>query len=96
MEHRSSGFEFLGGLFVGGLMGFVAGLLLAPEPGQRTREKLGGQLNELKGNSGEFLGTAKNTLEDRLGRLGDAFEAGRKAAETKREEIISEAENPDA
>lgn len=96
MEHRSSGFELLGGLFLGGLLGFVAGLLLAPESGHRTREKLGGQLNELKGNSEELLGTAKNTFEDKLGRLGEALEAGRKAAETKREEIISEAETPDA
>jgi gas vesicle protein len=93
---RSSGFDVLGGLVIGGLLGFVAGLLLAPEPGQRTREKLSGQLADLRDNSEDLLGTARTTFGDKLGRLGEAFEAGRKAAETKREEIINEAENPDA
>lgn len=96
MEHRSSGFDLLGGFFIGGVLGFVAGLLLAPESGNRTREKLQGQLNDLKGNSGEFMGTARTQLQENLTRIGEAFEEGRKAALNKREEIISEAENPDA
>ena len=32
--------DFLAGLVIGGLMGFVAGVLLAPAPGSETREIL--------------------------------------------------------
>lgn len=32
--------DFLAGLVIGGLLGFVAGVLLAPAPGSETREVL--------------------------------------------------------
>ena len=34
---------FLIGLFVGGALGVIAGLLLAPDAGSRTRQKLAGE-----------------------------------------------------
>ena len=36
----SSGFAFIAGLVVGGAIGAIAGLLLAPETGEETRKKV--------------------------------------------------------
>ena len=38
--------DFLSGLIVGGLIGAAFGLLFAPEPGDRTRERLRRQSEE--------------------------------------------------
>jgi gas vesicle protein len=43
----SSSNRFFEGLFVGGLLGFIAGLLYAPKPGSQLRRQLADQSDEL-------------------------------------------------
>lgn len=46
MEKDNSGSGFLIGLLMGGIVGAILGLLLAPQPGKVTRERLRGRLDE--------------------------------------------------
>ncbi|HBN08601.1 MAG TPA: hypothetical protein DD435_08115 [Cyanobacteria bacterium UBA8530] len=98
---KGSGFELLSGLLVGGITGFVLGLLVAPQPGQRTREQIGGQLSEMKlssnemaenvrGNTENLITATRASIEEKLNRLHEAIEAGKKAAECKKEELVKE------
>lgn len=49
---------FLGGLITGGLIGAVAGLLLAPESGKRLRRSLSKKADEIIDDTGEVLENA--------------------------------------
>ena len=40
MSDEGRGAEFLAGVIIGGLIGAAVGLLLAPQPGEETREQL--------------------------------------------------------
>lgn len=104
MERRTSGLEVLGGLVLGAAVGFVAGMILAPQSGGRTRDQLGENLSDLrlrtnelvdnlKGNSESLLTSTRSTIEEKLTLLNDAVEAGRKAAAYKREELIEGEDN---
>jgi gas vesicle protein len=55
------------GFLLGGLIGFAAGVLFAPKSGKDTRE-------ELKGESGDLIGRAKEELEKIKTELGDMRE----------------------
>lgn len=63
----SSGGRFFEGLFVGGIIGFLAGLLYAPKPGSQLRR-------ELAENSDEFYRQASNQLHDIKDRTGATFQ----------------------
>lgn len=101
MEQRgqepSSVGSFVGGALLGGLIGAAIGLLFAPRAGTETREKLGENMqdiqarankaiDELKVKSEEVIGQTKQAVEGKLSVLGDAIEAGRKAAGDVRKE----------
>lgn len=43
----SSGFAFIAGLFVGGAIGAIAGLMFAPETGEETRKRVAEKSKEL-------------------------------------------------
>lgn len=99
MERRTSGFEVLGGLVIGAAVGFVAGMLFAPQSGGRTRDQFNENLSDiklrtnemmdnLKGNTESLISSTRNTIEEKLSLLNEAVEAGRKAAAYKREELI--------
>lgn len=104
MERRTSGLEVLGGLVIGAAVGFVAGMILAPQSGGRTRDQLGENLSDirlrtnelmdnLKGNTESLLTSTRSTIEEKLNLLNEAVEAGRKAAAYKREELIEGDDN---
>lgn len=99
MERRTSGLELMGGLVIGAALGFVAGMILAPQSGGRTRDQLNENLSDirlrtnemmdnLKGNTESLITSTRTTIEEKLNLLNDAVEAGRKAAAYKREELI--------
>ena len=99
MERRTSGFEVLGGLVIGAAFGFVAGMILAPQSGGRTRDQLNENISDLrlrtnemmdnlKGNTETLISSTRSTIEEKLALLNEAVEAGRKAAAYKREELI--------
>jgi len=52
--------KFLTGVIVG----VAAGLLLAPDTGEHTREQLSGTANKLKGKFDKLLGRAEAELDD--------------------------------
>ncbi|MBI6545176.1 MAG: YtxH domain-containing protein [Cyanobacteria bacterium NC_groundwater_1444_Ag_S-0.65um_54_12] len=104
MGQHSGTLELTLGLLVGALGGFVAGLLVAPQSGTKTRESLYDGLAELKvrtnevlesvrGNTESLLNSTRSTIEQKLSLLNEALEAGKKAAAYKREELI-EGEGP--
>jgi len=85
----------MGWFFLGGVFGAAAALLLAPRPGQETRDMLierGGEVakraqemaTEAQGRAGEWLDKSRELFEEQTKRLMSAFEAGRDAM---REEI---------
>jgi gas vesicle protein len=99
MENRSSGWELLGGLAIGAVGGFLVGLAVAPKTGNETRESLGTSLTDvsdratdvlenLRGNTESLLNSTRAAIEEKLALLNDAVEAGRRAAEYKRAELI--------
>lgn len=100
MDQRSSGtVELLAGLIVGALGGFAVGMLMAPQSGTRTREQLNDQISDLRvrtnemlehvrGNTESLLASTRHTIEEKLQVLGEAMDAGKKAAAYKREELI--------
>lgn len=63
----SSGGRFFEGLFVGGIIGFLAGLLYAPKPGSQLRR-------ELAENSDDFYRQASTQLHDIKDRTGATFQ----------------------
>jgi gas vesicle protein len=94
-EHRSDAAGYLGWFLLGGVVGAAAALLLAPRPGQETRDMLlerGGEVakraqamaTEAQGHAGEWLDKSRELFEEQTKRLMTAFEAGRDAM---REEI---------
>jgi len=94
-EHRSDAAGYLGWFLLGGVVGAAAALLLAPRPGQETRDMLlerGGEVakraqamaTEAQGHAGEWLDKSRELFEEQTQRLVTAFEAGKEAM---REEI---------
>lgn len=59
--------DFVTGIVIGGLMGFVAGILLAPKSGKETRR-------EIKEGAEELLNRAKEEYEQALDRSRSAYE----------------------
>jgi gas vesicle protein len=103
MSDEGRGAEFLAGVIIGGLIGAAVGLLLAPQPGEETREQLRDKGIELKervaGLSEEALKKAeqlqeegRSALESQTGRVKVAIEEGKKAATRKKKELLEELE----
>ena len=101
MENRSAGWELLGGLAIGALGGFMFGLMVAPKAGSDTRERLGDSILDLRertnemlesvrGNTETLLNTTRAAIEEKMALLNEAVEAGRKAADYKRAELIEQ------
>ncbi len=63
------GLSFLTGCFIGG----IAGVLLAPQSGVRTRRKLANFVDDVQERAGEMT-------EDATGAMQSAVERGRRAA----------------
>lgn len=84
--------EFLAGLFVGGVVGAVVGLLLAPQSGEETRAQIAERGIELRSTfekkAGELQEKVPEYLDDQRRRLAEAVEKGKEAAAKKREEIL--------
>ena len=101
MENRSAGWELLGGLAIGTLGGFMLGVLVAPKVGADTRERMGDSLSDLRerttdllenvrGNTETLLDATRQAIEEKMALLNEAVEAGRKAADYKRAELIEQ------
>ena len=92
---RNDAAGYLGWFFLGGVIGAVAALLVAPKTGRETREILSERSNEVakraqalatdaQGRAGEWFDKSRELFEEQTQRLMTAFEAGKDAM---REEI---------
>jgi len=86
---------FVAGFIVGGLVGFAAGLLMAPEAGEETRARLSEKGIELKGRAEELALEARKTAEE-LREKGQVIleevAEGKEAASKKKEELVAKLE----
>lgn len=64
---------FLFGLVLGGLAGYLAGVLSAPQSGEDTRQELSGRAIELRERAGE---TASRVRDGVLGSLNSTVNLG--------------------
>lgn len=97
MAKRESGsLDFLAGFIVGGAIGAIAGILLAPRSGEETRAQIterGIELrNELEKQAGVVQESVPTFVEQQRGRVQEAIEKGKEAAAKKRQEIIAQLE----
>jgi gas vesicle protein len=103
MSDEGRGAEFLAGVLIGGLIGAAVGLLLAPQPGEETREQLRERGIELKERvvelseearrkAEEFQEEGRATLETQTGRVKEAIEEGKKAATKKKKDLLEQLE----
>lgn len=94
-----------GSLFVSFLLGGVVGaglaLLLAPQSGRETREKIRGLADDVKGRAGDYVEDAKKKVtsfvdegkglyEEKKSLVKSAFEAGKDAYEREKDRLSQE------
>ncbi len=95
-KDSGGGLEFVAGLFIGGMLGALLGLLLAPQSGEETRSQLserGIELrDELQKRAGELQEKMPAFVEEQRGRVEEAIVKGKEAAAKKRQEILSQLE----
>lgn len=103
MSDEGRGLEFLAGVVLGGLVGAAAALLLAPQPGEETREQLREKSIELKDRMIDLTEEARKKAEDlqsegrtvvesQTARVKEAIDEGKKAAAKKKKELLQELE----
>ena len=95
-KRRFSAGSFFLGLLFGAAAGTAAGLLLAPASGEQTRAKLQSQMKRGQSQATDTVDSIKEWSEDRQSGLGakfqllkQAFQAGKKAAVQKHEQLTT-------
>ena len=93
--------SFIGGLFLGSLIGGAMALLFTPFTGNEARQKLKEKIDELKetgpdkveemkANSQEMISSTVSSIEDGIARITQALEEAKKASDEKRSELEGE------
>lgn len=86
---------------LGGVLGASLALLLAPEPGRRTRERIRALASEIKDKTSdiaddlrdrveETLDQGRDVLEEKKSILTAAFQAGREAMQREKQRLQAE------
>ncbi|HEY9793826.1 MAG TPA: YtxH domain-containing protein [Candidatus Obscuribacterales bacterium] len=85
--------RFFEGLFVGGLLGFIVGLLYAPKPGAHLRRQLADQSDELYRQASTGISDLKDRtgarLQDIQSRSDHALKQGIAQVQETRDQIAS-------
>lgn len=84
--------KFLAGFVIGGLVGSVVGVLLAPQSGEETREQLARKSSELYGKAGDAIKEIQNKAD---GIVEDMQKKGDELV-TKIQDLLSKSKNVDA
>jgi gas vesicle protein len=91
MANRNGGNGFFAGLVIGGLVGAGIALLLAPQPGEKTRAQIRDTSLELKGRASEAIAEARETAEAITADARRRAEGITAEARKRAEEIVAEA-----
>jgi gas vesicle protein len=98
-EGRYSAGSLILGFFIGGLVGAGVALLLAPQPGRETRQKIkeladeakekaAKYAEEVKGQVTSTVGKGKEILEEKKSLVTAAVEAGKEAYQKEKEKLV--------
>lgn len=87
-EKGFSGSAMILSFLLGGAIGAVLALVLAPAPGQETRERLKKIAEEASGKVKETLGEGKGLLEEGRSILAAVYEAGKEAMKKEKERLL--------
>jgi len=104
VSKEGCGSDFIAGFFLGGVIGAAVALLLTPASGEEIREQIRVKSIELKDRAGELGSEATKTAEDLRAkgqsfyesqklRFQEAIEEGKRAASSKKEELLAQLEN---
>jgi len=98
-EGRSSAGSLILGFFIGGLVGAGVALLLAPQPGAETRQKIkeladeakekaAKYAEEVKGKVTSTVEKGKELVEEKKSLVTAAVEAGKEAYQKEKEKLV--------
>jgi len=98
-EGRYSAGSLILGFFIGGLVGAGVALVLAPQPGRETRQKIKELAEDAKGKATECaekvkgevtstVGKGKEILEEKKSLVTAAVEAGKEAYQKEKEKLV--------
>lgn len=79
MANNNSGEGSAIAFILGGVIGGVLGLLLAPRKGEETRELLTNWLEEKRKKTENFIDNERKVISSNTQKIGEAWEAGKKA-----------------
>jgi gas vesicle protein len=89
--------NFVGGFFLGAMLGAAVGLLLAPGPGRDLRKHLREQSLQLRSHAArradEIQAKGQAILATQKSRFQEAIDEGKRAAALRREELLAQLEN---
>ncbi len=106
MSNDSGAADFLAGFFIGTLVGAAFALLFAPSSGEDTRQQIKEKGIELKERAAELeleldssrlselKARGEGLLEEQRTRFMEAVEEGKRAAERRKEELLSQFQAP--
>jgi gas vesicle protein len=111
-DGADSGFGFFSGLIIGGMIGAILAIVLAPQSGEETRDFIRGKAHEaknraldlaydmqdrvaevaddLRAQADQLTEMSRQAYESTKSKINDAVDAGRKAAQSKIDEVESE------
>lgn len=98
-EGRYGAGSLILGFFIGGLVGAGVALLLAPQPGTETRQKIKELAEDAKGKAAEYaekvkgqltstVEKGKGILEEKKSLVTAAVEAGKEAYQKEKEKLV--------
>jgi len=83
--------DFLAGLVIGGLLGFVAGVLLAPASGKETRDRIADKTQDVVEQTRETVGEVSSKIKEGVTKIVETAKeklpdsCGEEAAEAEQE-----------
>ena|SRR5262245_60276483 len=90
-EGEGNGGGFVAGLLCGVAIGAAVGLMFAPKVGSEMRQKLYDSTDEIRKKATDAYGQASQTVNDVIHKGREAFDRGKQAFESARENASNKA-----